>query len=132
MDTRNKIRTLEAFVAAGSADAWTVAIGVFDPFTVQLAHNIASLASADRKLLVIVDDSVSNIFLSPDARAQMLASLRAVNAVIIGCSQAAREMFLNSKIDIRIVEDPVADQEHSAQFVQYVLERQASAAIQKT
>jgi glycerol-3-phosphate cytidylyltransferase-like family protein len=131
LDTRNKIRTLEAFVAARTADAWTAASGVFDPFTVQLARHIASL-SAGRKLLVIIDDSAGYAFLSPEARAQMLASLRAVDAVIIGSPKAVREMLLNSNIDIRIVEDPAADQQRSAQFVQYVLDRQASSDLQKT
>ena len=39
--------------------AWTAALGVFDPFTVQVARYIASLVGAGRKLLVVVSDQLT-------------------------------------------------------------------------
>jgi glycerol-3-phosphate cytidylyltransferase-like family protein len=140
LDTRNKIRSLDEFVAGAANDSWTAAIGVFDPFTVQVAHAIADLATSDRKVVVIVDGTAddgavgegSESLLTSGARAKMVASLRAVDAVVVASPCAAKEAFLAAKIDVRVAEDSAADQQRSAQFVQYVLQRQASAAGQKT
>ena len=139
MDTRDKIRSLDEFVARDASQRWTAVLGVFDPFTVEVARYIASLASAGRKLLVIVngtlDDAAegqgSATFLSAQARARMLASLRVVDAVVIASAPAAKEFLRGAGIDVRFIEDPGSDRRRSEQFVQYVLDRQASAVAQK-
>lgn len=113
-----------------------MALGVFDPFTVEVARDIASLATAGRKLLVVVSESLdegvegqgSAPLLSPEARARMLASLRVVDAVVISSAKAARDAFRSVNVEVRLEEDEAADRRRSEQFAQYVLDRQASAA----
>ncbi len=139
MDTREKIRSLDDFIARDASQPWTSALGVFDPVTADVARYIAGLVSAGRNLLVVVGDRVddgegqgSGAFLSVDARARILASLRAVDAVVIANAVEAKSAFEAARIDIRVVEDPVADLRRSEQFVQHVLDRQASVVAQKT
>ena len=140
MDTREKIRSLEEFVAGDTSFAWTVVLGMFDPLTVEVTRYIASLASAGRMLLVVVSDTVDSrdrgqgsvAYLSAEARARMLAALRVVDAVVIAPLSAAKDALQRSRIDLHIEEDPGADQRRSEQFIQYVLDRQASAVTQET
>ncbi len=105
--------------------------------TVEVARYIASFASAGRKLLVVVSDEVedggggqgSTDFLSGEARARMLASLRVVDAVVIAPAAAARDAFRSADVDVHIEEDPVADRRRAEQFLQHVLSRKAASAV---
>ena len=140
MDTREKICSVDGFTASHATEAWTVVIGVFDPITVEVVRDIAALAIDGRKLLVVVvetlDDGAggqgSATLLGAEARARILASLRVVDAVVIASSAAAKDAFRLANIDVRVEEDPAADRRRSEQFVQHVLDRQASAAGQET
>jgi glycerol-3-phosphate cytidylyltransferase-like family protein len=140
LDTRKKIRLLDEFIANDGGQAWTAALGVFDPFTIEVARDVASLATAGRKLLVVVSEAfddnngepLAGALLGVDARARMLAALRAVDTVVIASAAAARDAFRRAKIDIRVEEDPAVDRQRSKQFVQYLLDRQASACGPKT
>lgn len=139
MDTREKIRSLDEFIARDAGQAWTAVVGIFDPLTVEVVRYITSLAGVGRKLLVVVSDIVddgergprSATFLNAEARARMLASMRVVDAVVIASSSAAKDAFRGANIDVHVEEDPVADRRRSEQFVTHVLDRQTSAAAQK-
>jgi glycerol-3-phosphate cytidylyltransferase-like family protein len=140
LDTREKIRSLDDFIARDARYAWTAVVGVFDPLTVEVVRYVASLASTDRKLLVVVSHTVnegergqgSDNFLSAEARARMLASLRVVDAVVIASPSAAKDAFRSARIDAHVEEGPDADRQRSEQFVQHVLDRKASAFAQRT
>jgi len=140
LDTRKKIRSLDEFIANDGGQAWTAAVGAFDPFTVEVARDMARLATADRKLLVVVGETFddndgeagSAALLSADGRARMLAALRVVDAVVIASAAAAKDAFRRAKIDVRVEEDPAADRRRSKQFVRYLLDRQASGRGPRT
>lgn len=140
MDTREKIRSLDEFFARDASQAWTAALGVFDPLTAEVARYLAGLVSTGRKLLVVVSDVIdpgdggqgSATFLSAEARARMLASLRVVDAVVIASPAVAKDAFRSADIDVHVEEDPAADRRRSEQFVRYVLDRQTSVVAQKT
>ncbi len=111
-------------------------MGVFDPFTVEVTRYIMSLARLGRKLLVVVSDTFegdggqgSATFLSAEARARMLASLRVVDAVVIAPAAAARDAFRSANVDVHVEEGPAADRSRSDQFLQHVLGRQAASIV---
>jgi glycerol-3-phosphate cytidylyltransferase-like family protein len=139
LDTREKICSLDEFIARNGSEPWTVAFGVFDPFTFEVTRYITGLTGGGRKLLVIVSDSSASqqgqgsaALLSTEARARMLASMRAVDAVIIAPASVAKDALKRSKVDIQVSDDPAADCRRTEEFVQYVWERQTSAAAKKT
>jgi hypothetical protein len=125
MDTREKIMTLAAFAERKEPGVWTALIGVFDPFTVKVARAIRGHAGQGRELLVVVVPGVGTL-LSAEARAALMASLRDVTAVVIAAPQDARAT-LEAFGGIEIFEDAAADRRRSQEFVEFVLERQASA-----
>lgn len=139
MDTREKIRSLDDFIAREASQPWTAALGVFDPVTADVVRYIASLAGIGRKLLVVVGDRVGDgereqgsvAFLSVDGRARILASLRVVDAVVIAPAAEAKNAFEAARIDVQVEEDPGFDRRCSDQFIQHVLDRQASVVAQK-
>ena len=102
MDTREKIRNLEDLRETLSRDTWTVAAGFFDPMTAEAAERVAG-----RNLLVVVRPR-DNELLSVEARAIMVAALRAVDAVLIETSREWRELVRRNP-SARIDEDTVAD-----------------------
>ena len=56
MDTREKIRLLDEFIACDASPDWIIVLGVFDPFTVEVARYLTGLAVAGKRLLVIVSE----------------------------------------------------------------------------
>jgi glycerol-3-phosphate cytidylyltransferase-like family protein len=140
LDTRKKILSLDEFVAGDTGQPWTAVVGVFDPLTVEVVRYITRLAGAGRKLLVVVGDPVddrdggqgSATFLNAEARARMLASLRVVDAVVIASAATVRDAFRSANIDVHFEEDTDADRQRSERFVQYVMDRQASAVAEET
>jgi hypothetical protein len=125
VDTREKIRNLEDVRETLSRDAWTVAAGFFDPMTAEAAERIAGLTAAGRNLLVVIR-SRDNELLSVEARAIMVAALRAVDAVLIETSPEWRELVRRNP-SARIDEDTAADLRRSEEFERLVLDQQTAA-----
>ena len=109
----------------GATD-WVVVVGLFDPLTAVEARRLADLASGNRKLLAIVLDS-EDALLSVNARAELVAALREVNLVASAKPERWRSI-LPIAANLQIVEDPEGDKARSAEFVQFVMNRQESVA----
>jgi hypothetical protein len=101
---------------------WLVVAGTFDPLTMIQARRLADLASNGRKLLAVVLGS-SDTLLPAEARAELIASLRSVTAVAIANSDDWRNLVArNSRV--QLIEDPEGERARTADFVQFVLDRQ--------
>lgn len=103
---------------------WLAVVGLFDPLTATEAKRLAGLARPGRKLLALVLES-ENALLSAEARAELLAALRDVHLV----ATARPERWLSvmpNRADFQIIEDPEGDKTRSAEFIQFVLNRQPS------
>jgi hypothetical protein len=124
MDTREKIVALEIAFAQLEHGDWIVVPGLFDPLTSLQARRIAELRSGGRRLLAIVLDS-QGALLSAEARATLIAGLRDVDAVTIG--PATWRDRIRAGPSTEVVNDLEAEEERSAQFVQFVLDRQNTA-----
>lgn len=122
MDTRNKIRSLGDLRETLLRDAWTVAVGSFDPLTVETAEYAAALTVEGRKLLVVIRPR-DNELLSVEARAILMAALRCVDAVLMETSSEWRELVRQNP-SARIDEDAASDVRRSQEFERLVLERQ--------
>ena len=82
MDTREKIVSLPQLPALLATGKWQAITGYFDPLTPAQIERLAAASHDGRKLLAIVDPA-RNTLLPAEARAQLLASLRMVHAVVI-------------------------------------------------
>ncbi|MGH9639381.1 MAG: hypothetical protein ACRD3Y_04925 [Bryobacteraceae bacterium] len=114
MDTREKIVVLADLPALLAAAEWTTMAGYFDPMTAAQAKRIAQYGEHG-KLLVVVLEGEEALLPAP-ARAALVAALRAVNAVAIA---PAGEWPL---------EDTDAERARTAEFVQFILDRQGLGA----
>jgi hypothetical protein len=126
LDTRNKIVPLAEVPALLGTTPWLAVVGFFDPLTAIEAKRLAGLACG-RKLLAIVLES-ENALLSGEARAELVAALRDVHLVAIAKQEGWRFVTPN-RADLQIIEDPQGDKTRSAEFIQFVLDRQQSAAV---
>ena len=106
-------------------DRWTVVPGLFDPLTAAQAKRISELTEDGRKLAAIVLSGRQTL-LPAEARAALVAGLRAVNLVAIAHDEEWHEALGTSE-HLRIVEDPKGEMARSAEFVQFVIRRQKSA-----
>jgi hypothetical protein len=126
LDTREKIVPVDRLPSMLGATDWVVVVGLFDPLTAVEARRLADLASGNRKLLAIVLDS-EDALLSVNARAELVAALREVNLVASAKPERWRSI-LPIAANLQIVEDPEGDKARSAEFVQFVMNRQESVA----
>lgn len=125
MDTREKIVPLDKVAALLGTAAWVGVVGLFDPLTAVQACRLAEIAKNDgRKLLAIVLQA-DNALLSADARAALLAALRVVDLVATAEPPQWR-CALADGADIQIIEDPEGERARSAEFIQFILDRQQS------
>ena len=126
MDTREKIVPLDTLPSTLTVTDWVVVVGLFDPLTAVEARRLARLRSDNRKLLAIVLDS-EDALLPVGARAELVAALRDVNLVATAKAERWRSIVPRSA-NLHIIEDPDGDKARSAEFIQFVLDRQESAA----
>ncbi len=126
VDTREKIWPLEALPALFGSDEWLVTVGQFDPLTAMQAKRLHALATSGRKLLAIVleDDGA---LLSANARAALIAALRDVDAVTVAEAERWRDAIPNAA-RVGVVEDADGEKTRSAEFIRYIVERQAAAS----
>jgi hypothetical protein len=122
VDTRTIILPLEELAAALATGDWVVVAGRFDPLTAIEARRLAGLASNGCKLAAIVlggDDTL----LPAKARAELIAGLRSVTAVAIANSDDWRDLIARSS-RVQLIEDPEGERARTADFIQFVLNRQ--------
>ncbi len=122
MDTREKIVGRDSLAALLASGEWTVVAGLFDPLTLTQAHRLAKAADRGQKILAAVIPDAGTL-LPTQARAELVAGLRSVGAVVIATPEQI------SMPGVQIHEDSAAERERSAEFVRFVLQRQKSAEI---
>jgi len=121
VDTREKIVPLERLPDLLRNGAWTVLAGLFDPMTAAQAKRIAQQGQNGHRMLVIVLEDGESL-LSAEARAALVASLRAVDAVAIARAGQWQD-FIPAHLSVPD-EDLAAERERTAEFVQFVIDRQ--------
>lgn len=126
MDTREKILPLSALDGVFSSGEWLIAVGRFDPLTAEQAARLKALRTSSRKLLALVLD-LPDTLIAAAGRAALIAALRDVDAVTVAKPESWRAAIPNAH-DVRIVEDSVAEENRSAEFVRYIVSRQTAAS----
>lgn len=126
MDTREKILPLNSLDAVLRTGNWVIAVGQFDPLTAAQAKRLHALHTDGSKLLAIVLET-RQALLPASARAALIAALRSVDAVTIAEPELWRAA-IPTNAQLRVVDDAAAEQLRSADFVRYVLARQAAAS----
>lgn len=122
MDTRGKIVGLSEVAERLRTGLWTVAPGLFDPLTATQAKRLHRLKEGGRHLAAIVEEGGATL-LASEARAALVAALRDVDLVCIADGEW-RALIAGSE-SIRIVEDPDGEAARSAEFIQFVVDRQS-------
>ncbi len=122
MDTRGKIKSLEDLHSALADSKWIVVVGFFDPLTAIQAARLAEAANRGRKLLAVVL-TASNSLLPADARAALVAAVRGVSTVVIADAAEWRSAIPQTA-DVAILDDLEGEKRRSAEFVEFILERQ--------
>lgn len=101
---------------------WAVVEGFFDPLTAIQANRLAEATNGGRKVMAMV--LIAHDTLLPvDARAALVAALRAVDAVIVSDHHEWRSA-VPPDADLVILDDLEEEKKRSAEFVEYILERQ--------
>jgi hypothetical protein len=118
MDTREKILPVEKARELTAIGDWVLLVGAFDPLTATQARRIAALKQSDKRLLAVVQPADEEL-LPTEARAILVAALREVDAVVIADSA---DGFKGT-----VVEDRAGEAERSAEFIRFILRRQATA-----
>lgn len=135
MDTRTKILCPNELRNALNVGEWVVIVGHFDPLTAAQAKRIAAVEMNGVKLAAIVLDDVASerarSLLPGEARATLIAALRAVDAVALTESGSWRDILPHNG-RVRVVEDEEAEKKLSADFVRFIVDRQATAQERRT
>ena len=125
MDTRTKIVPFDELLGHLGTGNWTVVVGLFDPLTAHQAQRIAGHRRNTHRLAAIVS-SAPDTLLNAQARAALVASLRAVDLVAIADANAPKDL-LPPSASIEVIDDPTAETSRTADFVRFVIERHKSA-----
>ena len=126
MDTREKILPVEKVASLLRNGEWTIVVGQFDPLTVAQAKRLNALKAQGGKLMALVLESDQSL-LPATARALLMAALRDMDAVAVAAPESWRAN-LPLEGNLRIVEDTHAEEARSAEFVRFVVERQATVS----
>ncbi|MBV8071040.1 MAG: hypothetical protein JO270_14115 [Acidobacteriaceae bacterium] len=124
MDTREKIVPISHLANRMAGHSWLAIAGLFDPLTLAEAKRLAAAGRNGRKLLAIVVEDDDRL-LDADARATLVAALRTVDLVTVAGSRDWRQA-IPPELEIGIIEDIAADRARTAQFVNFIQERQAA------
>jgi hypothetical protein len=120
LDTREKIVTAEQLPNLDGSAEWTAVVGLFDPLTATQARRLHG-----RNLLAVVLD-VPDTLLPAAARAELVAALRNVSAVLIAKPETWRSQV--PAFCSTIIEDLDQDRNRTAEFVDFVLDRQRNGS----
>jgi bifunctional ADP-heptose synthase (sugar kinase/adenylyltransferase) len=99
MDTRTKIFTFDSLPLEGAA---VVARGRFDGLTLDHCRALEAARGGAARLVVVVESERAGI-LTPRARAELVAALEAVDAVVI-CDQPEAERLISSLNPVTVVD----------------------------
>jgi hypothetical protein len=124
LDTRAKIRNLSELRSFAAQSGWAILAGQFDPLTAETVERIENAILSGRKLLVVVRSAPDDL-LSAEARAVLLAGLRAVDAVFIAETDEWRSLVGGGPLAM-LDDDGGACIRH--EFEALVLARQEAAA----
>jgi hypothetical protein len=130
VDTREKILTVGVAAETLAGDGWVALTGQFDPLTAEQARRVTEAGKDGRKVLaVVLRGSEDGSLLSAEARAQLMAGLRAVAAVVV-CTEAEWQA-LRSRVGAKTIikEDSSGEAARSARFAEFVRERQGAAGV---
>lgn len=127
MDTREKIVQFETLSALLSDGEWSAVCGYFDPLTLVQAERLSSIAGNGRRLAVIVSPD-DRTLLACDARATLIAALREVDVVTIAEPQDFKKLC-SSLPNVRVYDDKEAECLRSAEFVEFICQRQKLAEV---
>ena len=117
MDTRTKILTAEQALARGKELRGCLLVsGYFDPLLAAHAARLAGLMAPDRRLVVLIENPPDPI-LPAAARAELVAGLRGVNAVVLPGADGKAPLSAAVKL-------AAEDAQRTAAFQQHVQQRQ--------
>jgi len=120
LDTREKIVLLQDLPARLGTRRWIGVVGRFDPLTLAQAERVAKLNENGRSILIVVEPGL-DCLLPIEARAALVAALRAVQLVVIGEPDA-----LPAHPQMEMIADEEGERKRSAEFVRFIAERQGA------
>ena len=121
LDTSEKIVPLEDLHARLGNSRWIAVVGRFDPLTLAQAQRVAKLNEDGRSILMVVEPG-ADCLLPVEARAALVAALRAVQLVVIG-----EPGSLTPYPKMEMIADEEGERKRSAEFVRFIAERQGRA-----
>ena len=123
LDSRTKIVPPEAAPACwrGRDPRPVVVTGYFDPVVASHVRRLEEIAGSAGRLLVLVH-SPEDPILPLEARVQLVAGLRVVEAVV-PCSKEELEGLLNQLREAKVVTEERGDLDRRADLVRHVRER---------
>jgi len=124
LDTRSKIKPLKELDSLLAGSKWVAIAGFFDPLTAIQANRLANAARNGRRVLAIVLKD-PDCLLPADARAALVAAVRDVTTVVIADVSQWRSA-IPEQTDVTIIDDPGSDRKRSEEFVEYIIQRQAT------
>lgn len=124
MDTRTKIVRLADWIVE-PGEEWVVVAAVFDPVTLEAANAVMCHARQGAKLAVAVAEGRETLF-SRESRANLLAALRGVDAVLIEDVDAVMDCAKQQGAHATLSDERGGDARRSEDFSRFVLERQAA------
>jgi hypothetical protein len=125
LDTRSKIVQLADWIL-DPGEEWVVVAGAFDPVTIEAANALMRHARRGAKLAVVVVEGVETL-LSREARANLLAALQCVNAVLIEDVEAVLDRAKEQGARVTFGDERAGDPRRAEDFSRFILERQAAA-----
>ena len=120
METRQKIVPLQDLYARLGRGQWVAVVGQFDPLTLAQAERVAKLSEDGRSILIVVEPG-EECLLPVEARATLVAALRAVQLVVIGEADQ-----LPADPQMEMVADDEGERKRSVEFVRFIAERQGA------
>jgi phosphopantetheine adenylyltransferase len=127
LDTRTKILGLPDWIVH-PGEEWIVVVGVFDPVTLEVANAVVRHARRGAKLAVIVAEG-SETLLSRAARANLLAALGAVDAVLIEDVDRAIDLAKQRGARVTLRDERAGDEQRAGDFSRFIFARQAAVKL---
>lgn len=124
MDTRTKIVRLADWIVE-PGEEWVVVAAVFDPVALEAANAVMCHARQGAKLAVAAAEGRETLF-SRESRANLLAALRGVDAVLIEDVDAVMDCAKQQGAHATLSDERGGDARRSEDFSRFVLERQAA------
>jgi hypothetical protein len=124
LDTRTKIVGVADWIVE-PGEEWVVVAGVFDPVTLEAANAVMRHVEPGAKLAVVVAEGSQNL-LSREARANLLAALREVDAVLIEDVDVVIDRATQQGARATLRDESAGDPQRAEDFSRFVLERQAA------